>query len=110
AQWNMAHAKNNQEKYEMNGDSKNHASKASVAWNSFWFAVLTASFLTNAALTTGAEVSLQGKVERKGVQASDSATTLLAFPGAVGQGAAARGGRGGDVYHVTTLKDFSPKK
>jgi hypothetical protein len=33
-----------------------------------------------------------------------------AFPGAVGQGAAAAGGRGGDVYHVITLADYSVRK
>jgi pectate lyase len=61
-----------------------------------WSIALAVLLLTHWAVAADAASALKEDVQQ------------LAFPGAEGFGRFARGGRGGDVYHVTTLSDEGP--
>tara|TARA_B100000945_G_C20327246_1_gene570608 strand:- start:705 stop:914 length:210 start_codon:yes stop_codon:yes gene_type:complete len=46
-------------------------------------------------------------IVKKGIGSSSKDGTI-AFPGAEGAGKFTKGGRGGDIYHIATLKDSGP--
>ena len=64
-------------------------------------------FLVVSLLTAGAESFVQSSPPVKEIR-NELKNGTIAFPGAEGAGKFTKGGRGGDVYHVTTLKDSGP--
>ena len=74
--------------------TESHDETGRTCWRCFFRLSLAAVLIVPLALLTAAEPTSQGQT--------------LAFPGAEGHGAYARGGRGGRLVHVTTLAKRGP--
>jgi hypothetical protein len=75
-------------------------------WFSHRAIPMTARFFRSALIAALAHAPIAAQADFGTQEPSDR--RQLAFPGAEGYGRFARGGRGGDVYHVTTLADDGP--
>lgn len=79
-------------------------------WKSFKLSKVSAVILSFSVALTMIEVPPLDASGQANEQSNVTVSTpVLAFPGAEGGGAYASGGRGGDVYIVTTLEDYNEK-